>query len=163
MQISNVLPGYSDPAALGKRGEATESVGGRIAAAVDNALSPANKPQAELADILSKYDVTDISPMEFTEMIQKLFEAGAISETELQQLAAVRHDLETEGVDPDESIDLLEFYVEKIEKLQRRRDDSDGLPGSHQQLGPMLRRLDWIEKFALIQSAPDAIGLDALA
>ena len=34
-----------------------------------------------------RYDVTDVSPTEFSEMIQKLFDSGTISQKELQQLA----------------------------------------------------------------------------
>ena len=115
-----------------------------------------------MAEILSRYDVTDISPTEFSQMIQKLFEAGTLSEKELQQLAAVRLDLDLEGVEADESIDLLEFYARKVKKAQRQLSDSDG-PSDREQLGPLLGRLDWLQKFALIQSAPDAIGLNALA
>ena len=163
MQVSGISAGFSDPPALGKRAEMSEVAGRRTPRSVDVHVGSAVGPTAHLAQILSKYDVTDISPIELSEMIQKLYEAGTISENELQQLATIRHDLDTDGVEPDESIDLLEYYVEKIEKLQRRLDDADDPPGSHQQLGPLLRRLDWIQKFALIQSAPDTINLDAVA
>ena len=163
MQISNVLSGYPDPTALGKRGETAQTAGARGSQTVELRGSTAAESSAALAEILSHYDVADISPAEFTEMIQKLYEAAAISDKELQQLAAIRHDLDTADIDPDESLDLLEFYAEKIEKLQRRLDESEGPSARRQQLGPLLRRLDWIEKFSLIQSAPDAIGLDAMA
>ena len=116
-----------------------------------------------MAEILSRYDVTDISPAEFSKMIQKLFEAGTLSDNELQQLAAIRLDLDIDGIEADESIDLLEFYARKIKKLQNRLSDSDAPAADHQQLSPLLHRLDWLEKFALIQSAPEAIGLNALA
>jgi hypothetical protein len=96
-------------------------------------------------------------------MIQRLFEAGTLSEQELQQLAAIRIDLDLEGVEADESIDLLEFYAQKIEKAQRRLSDADATAADRQQLGPLLLRLDWLEKFALIQTTPDVIGLDAVA
>ena len=163
MQVSSILAGYPDPTALGKRGETGEAAASRPAETVQLDAASAAGRAAALAEILSRYDVTDICPTEFSEMIQKLYEAGAISENELQQLAAIRLELDTEGVEADESIDLLEFYVDKIEKAQRRLEDSDDAPASRQQLGPMLRRLDWVQKFALIQSAPDAIGLDATA
>ncbi len=163
MQINGVPAGYPDPTALEARGQTSEPFGGGGSRAVEVQLGSAVGPRAALAEILSKFDVTDISPTEFSEMIQKLYEAGAIAETELQQLTAIRHDLDTDGVEADESIDLLEYFVEKIEKLQRRLGDLEGPPAEHQQLGPLLRRLDWIEKFALIQSAPDAAGLDAVA
>lgn len=161
MQVSSVSAGYPDPTSLGKRGEA-HPPGAAAARTVEIQLGSEVGPTAA-AEILSKFDVTDISPGEFSEMIQKLYVAGVISDEELQQLTAVRHELDTDGIEPDESIDLLEYYARKIEKMQRRLDVSDGPPAAHQRLGPLLRRLDWIEKFALIQAAPDAIGLDARA
>jgi len=160
MQIRNIFAGYRDLAAFARGGEKVETAAGRSA---ENSRQTASseKPIAALAEILSRYDVTDISPTEFSEMVQRLYDAGAISEEELQQLAAIRHDLDTEDVEADESIDLLEFYARKIERTRRTMSDSDAPPAGRQ-LGPLLNRLDWLEKFALIQSAPDAIGLDAV-
>jgi hypothetical protein len=161
MQISNVLSGFTDTA-LGRQGEAAEAIdfaksdaGGHIVAAF------AGRADA-LSDILSQYDVSDISPGEFSQMAQKLFDAGVISDKELQQLAAIRLDLDTAGVEPDESVDLLDFYSEKIGELQQMVDLADDKRSAAKQLAPVLRRLDWIQKFAMIQSDPDSVGLDAL-
>ncbi len=162
MQIPNVSAGYPDPAALSKGGETVEAAGSRPPKAGEIHAFSAGAGTTAMAEILSRYDVTDISPAEFSQMIQKLFEAGTLSEKELQQLAAVRLDLDLEGVEADESIDLLEFYARKVKKAQRQLSDSDD-PSDREQLGPLLGRLDWLQKFALIQSAPDAIGLDAVA
>jgi hypothetical protein len=161
MQIHSVLAGYADLAAA-CRGETAEA-GGRRASEAAAPQTPSPSPaMAAMAEILGRYDVSDISPTEFSEMIQKLFEAGALSQQELQQLAAVRLDLDAEGVESDESIDLLEFYAEKIRDLQRRLSDSDSAVSDRPQIAPLLERLDWLEKFALIQAAPDSIGLDAV-
>ncbi len=163
MQISGVSAGYSDSMTLGWHAEAGLVPGEGEARLGDVQISSGNERTAALYEVLRKYDVTDITPTEFTEMLQKLYDTGAISESEMQQLAAVRLDMDTAGVEPDESISLLEFYAEKIEKTQRGladRNDDEVIPG-RQELGPILRRLDWIEKLALIQSSPDSIGLDA--
>jgi hypothetical protein len=162
MQISNVLAGHSDPAALAKRGEGVEAAAGQAAKAAGLPARSAAATTAAMAEILSHYDVRDISPAKFSEMIQKLFEAGTLSENDLQQLAAIRLDLDLENVEADESVDLLDFYSRKIKTVQQRLSDAD-TPAAGQQLGPLLKRLDWLEKFALIQSAPDAVGLNALA
>ena len=162
MHIPSIFAGYSDLAPFGKNKEAADAAGGRAPEAAE-ARGSTSATTAAAAEILSRHDVTDITPTEFSMMIQKLYEAGAISEGELQQLTAIRHDLDTEGVEPDESLDLLDFYTRRIREAERHLEDIDGQPASHQQLGPFLRRLDWLEKFALIQSAPDAIGLDAIA
>ncbi len=160
MQVNGVSSGYPDPTLPGRQAEPGQASG---APGVEVQLGSSIGPSTVLAEILSKYDVTDITPMEFSAMVQKLYEAGAISENELQQLSAIRHELDAGGVDPDGSLDLLEYYVDKIEKLQRRFDPSEGQPPDAEQLGPLLRRLDWIEKFALVQAAPDTVGFSAVA
>jgi hypothetical protein len=161
MQISNVLNNFSD-ATLPKRGESVESAD--IAMHEDGqqfSASFAGRAEA-LADILSQYDVSDISPGQFSKMIQKLFDAGVLSDGELQQLAVVRLDLDLAGMDADESVDLLDFYSKKIDGIQRRADLSDDVPPAKDQLASLFRRLDWIEKFATIQANPDSTGLNAL-
>ena len=163
MQINGVSTAYPDPTTLGKQGEAQQASDTRSPRAVEVQLGSSIGPSTVLAEILSKYDVTDISPTEFSQMIQKLYEASAITEKELQQLTVIRHELDASGVEADESIDLLQYYVDKIEKIQRRFDASDGPPAENERLGPLLRRLDWIEKFAMVQAAPDTIGFSAVA
>lgn len=163
MQISSVSAGYSDPATIGRRGEAAEVDKTRLLQLGELKDAATAAPSNLLSEILSRYDVTDITPMDFSSMVQNLFEIGAITTDELQQLAVVGHDLDVEGIDPDESIDLIEFYTKKIEEIRRGLEEVEGKPLPHQQMGPLLGRLDWIEKFALIQSAPDAIGLDTVA
>jgi len=163
MQISNVSAGYSDPATISRRGDAGDVDKKHVPHAVERSDAATAEPSALLSEVLSRYDVTDITPMDFSSMVQNLFEIGAITTDELQQLAVVGHDLDVAGIDPDESVNLVEFYRDKIEKIQREREGAEGPPLPHQRLAPLQGRLDWIEKFALIQSAPDAIGLDTLA
>ena len=162
MQIRNLSAGHPDPAGLAKQAETGEITGGPQPKAGQPHAAGATAETNAMAEILSRYDVTDISPAEFSRMIQKLFEAGAISDKELQQLAAVRLDMDLRDMEADESIDLLEFYARKITKAQRQLSDSDAPEADRQQLAPLLHRLDWLEKFALIQSAPHPIGLNAL-
>jgi len=163
MQISNVSAGYSEPATIGRRGDTREVDKNQSPQAAERKDATTVAPSVLLSEILSQYDVTEITPTDFSSMVQNLFEIGAITTEELQQLAVVGHDLDVEGIDPDESINLIEFYTDKIEKIQREREGEDGKALPHQQIAALLSRLDWIEKFALIQSAPDAIGLDTVA
>ncbi len=163
MQIRSVTSGYSDPAALGKRAEPGEVTLGGAAGAGESRGASAGRPNAAMAAILSNYDVTDITPTEFSEMVQKLYEAGAISQQELQQLTAVRHDMDVDGLSPDDSLDLVEFYQRKVKDLMRRSAEGEADAGNSEALAALLRRLDWVQKFALIQLSPDALGLDAVA
>jgi len=159
MQISNVTSGYSDPAALGKRAEPLEAVAARVSKAEEQrgANSPASTFAA--ARVLARYDVRSISPVEFSTLVQKLQGTGAITEQEFQELTAIRHDIDAAGMDPERPLDLLEFYSDKVRKLQRQADGDQVPP----QMSAVLRRLQWVQKFALIQSQPEAMGINALA
>jgi len=159
MRISGILAGLSELAQQARR----EPIGpagpiaspGQEARPVGVAASP-----AALRGVLARYDVTDISPRDFSEMIQRLYDAGAINDGQLQELAAVRLDLEQADVAPDESIDLLDFYARRIEKAQHRFGDGNG--ATRTQLAPLLRRLEWIEKLAVLHDTAGELGMDAL-
>jgi len=160
MQIANITAGYPDPTTVGKRGEAIEALAGRALKAAEGRTPSTAGGSSAAAAILARYDVTRISPTEFSEMVQKLRQAGAISDSEFQELAAIRLDLESAGVKPDESVNLMDFYARKVKELQGKIENAND-PAARQQLGPVLRRLDWVQKFATIQSNPGALGLDA--
>jgi len=161
MRIAGILAGLSELAGRAPR-QPIRPLSPISSPGPDNQAvgpSPSASPAA-LRRVLSRYDVTDISPRDFSEMIQRLHDAGAINDGQLHELAAVRLDLDQANVDPDESVDLLDFYVRRIEKVQRRLDDADGAAGM--QLTPLLRRLQWMEKLAVLHDTTDEMGLDAL-
>jgi hypothetical protein len=162
MQISNILGGHPDPTKVSKRGEPLEAAGARALQAAEASASGAAAGKTTLREILAKYDVTHISPGEFSEMVQKLYKAGTISEGEYQELSGIRSDLESAGIRPDEQINLREFYASKLQQLQREAT-APGDGTTQQQLAPVARRRDWIEKFALMQANPAATGVDAVA
>jgi hypothetical protein len=114
---------------------------------------------AAMRDILTQYDVTNISPNDFSTMIQQLAEKGAISQKDLQDLSSIRSELDSSGAAPDKPINVLDFYRQQVQKIQTTATGQD--PATAQQtLGPMLQRLGWLEKFSLGHSQPDAIGMN---
>jgi len=161
MQINSVAAGYHDPAALGSRTEAAEASKPQPddTSPAAAAASPAG---LELGEILAQYDIHDITPADFSEMLQQLYQASILSEEEYQQLSTVRVDLDQAGIDADESIDLVEFYADKLKELARDMEFSDNPALARQQLPPARKRLDWMQKFSLLQSAPEGIGVDAV-
>jgi hypothetical protein len=163
MQVSNVSTGYADPAALGKRSEPAESSGIRSKLG-DMLGSVTGGKKASAADIVAQYDVTHITPTQFSQMVQKLYHSGALSDAEFQELSAVRLDLETAGIQPDEKINLRQFYADKVKDIEQQQSaDPSGQPASQQNMEPVLRRFQWVEKFAVMQSSPDGAGVDAVA
>ena len=170
MEISGVLAAAKFVStALGnlvRRSEPADVAQGKPVEPSASQPAPSAASQTAFQEILGLYDVKDISPRDFSEMIQKLYEAGALTDQELQELSLVRMDLDLEGVDPDESLDLVEFYFDKLRELQGGREDLAGSDGSasadRSALAASIQlRLDWLAKAATIQSGPDAIHLDA--
>jgi hypothetical protein len=157
MQISNVISSLSDAASWGKKGESTAQAGAGAIKSIDSQVQASSKAQKASAEILRQYDITNITPTAFSQMIQKLYQAGAISEKDYQELSAVRGDLDKAGIEPDETVDLPEFYSDKVSKEQKTADASN-----QQSLASDKRRLDWMQKFAVIQSNPEALGLDVM-
>lgn len=163
MQIQQILAGLADAALSGTHAPNLQSGEPAQAKAAESAAPPVLSPSRVMADIVAQYDVTHITPVEFSELIHKLAEAGVLAGTDLETLATVRADLEAEGVDADESIDLVEFYADRLERLRRDLQlDRESLALKHQ-FAEVLKKLNWLQKLALIHSDPTAVGLDAAA
>jgi hypothetical protein len=164
MRINNIRSGvYSDATTLGRKSESTEATAQGLLknlASLSDTSSGANN--AALREILAEYDVTDITPRKFSEMLQKMQKNGIITDDEFKDLSLIRTDLESDQVDPDDSINLVEYYANK---LRRQPEDGDASNVSSNEPSPevLRRRLDWLEKTTLIQSTPEAVGLDAVA
>ncbi len=160
MQVNNILSGLSDAASLAKgRSSAAATTASQAAAAA--APTVLNGNSAAVRAILAQYDVTDITPNEFSQMTQKLFDAGAISQQDLQELNGVRTDLLAAGADSDESVNLVDFYTQKIQAAQGQLKTTDPAT-QQQQLAPLVRRLDWMEKFKTMKDEP-AAGISVTA
>ncbi len=116
-------------------------------------------------EIVAPYDVTEISPRQFSEMIQKLYDTGLLTDQQFQELSQIRVQMDSDGVEPDEAIDLVDFYLDKLRRLRESLEDASGLlpTGEQSRLASIGHLLEWVEKFAAIQSAGDGSGLDALA
>jgi len=124
-------------------------------------LGASMESAAALRRIVARYDVTDISPGEFSQMLQELYQAGALTDGQYHELSQVRLDLDAAGAQLDESLDLVDFYAEKLDKAMESAAPWTTLTASP--IEPLRRRFDWLEKLAVLQSAPDTSTLDAVA
>jgi hypothetical protein len=151
---------------LGKRSQTDEtgrSQPGEMPATAFGAAAP-----TAVQDIAARYDLTRISPQEFSEMIRRLYEAGALTDQQYQELSQIRVDLDQEHVDPDETLNLIQFYLAKLRKLQGPMEGMLSVGKStaavaSSEVAAAERRLQWLQKFAAIQTAPERFGLDAEA
>lgn len=138
------------------------------------APTPPPAPRRELSEssaaalrrVAARYDVTDITPRQFSMMLDELHKTGALSETELNQLAQVLLDVDADGTRLDEHLDLVKFYTDRLDKLQDNLDDQGADEAAFQAIAPSLsaiqKRLDWISRLAVLHSVPDGAGVDVL-
>jgi len=176
VQINSIMNRYSDPMAGGKRGEATAS--GPITAleGFEPTFEPGDAKAASLRKILSQYDVTDITPREFSTMIHDMHKEGLISDDLFGQLSLIRGELDRAGIDADESVDLPAFHEKQLMDMRLKSmltlglaDKTDGEKEPLATDRPLSTdrdvikdRLDWLRKMAIAQESPEMVGLNAV-
>lgn len=158
MQISGLSASYTDSGAVGRRNELLAAITGSGAEQTSQVSGGTNAAMEQLKGIVSQYDLADITPRDFSDMLRELRDAGVLTEAEYGDLAQIRLDLDAASLDPDDSVDLLDFYRTNVDQA-RNQSESDT---ASETLASMERRLDWLEKVAVLQESPDAAGLNAL-
>lgn len=148
MQLSKI-PGSQQASAVWNKGN--DLVHGLLPAGSGATVFAGALPgqaDATLRKIASQYDMTNISPREFSEMLDRLKESGALSEKDFQDLAAIRMELDKEGVQADESLDLLAHFQNRLDHLHGQS------PGTipEQDLSAARRQADWLHRLAEIHA-----------
>ena len=166
--IANVLTGVSalsgvlSPLAKLGQGDAAETATA-VATAVSESQS-SSAADASLRAVLARYDVTRITPSQFSQMLEEIRATGALSASELSQLAEVVQDLENESIDSDEQIDLVQFYTDKLDDLQNQVEadgsDEDAFSSVAASLTSVQNRLSWMTRFSLVHADPDSAAID---
>ena len=85
MQISNVISGLADPTTWGKKSETALNAGASATKLIDSQVQASPAAQKASVEILRQYDVTNITPEAFSQLVQKLYKAGAITEKDFQE------------------------------------------------------------------------------
>ncbi len=159
MQINNISSGIASASGLV---QAARSSGKKVATAVNSGIQAVAAAGAAFRDIVSQYQVTNMSPQALSEMLQKLRSAGVINETEYQDLSAMRSDLESEGISSDKATNLIDFYSNRLEKL-RKEQTSTSDSTTQTAIATAQRRLEWLKKVEAIRSSLASVGLDKTA
>ncbi len=101
-------------------------------------------------------------------MAQQLFDSGVITEEQLNQLAAVRLELDRGLHEPDMPLDLIEVLEDKLRSQQKQQEqfssggEKDRLPAAGEAMKLTLRQLEWLRKFEIVGSGAYGGGVDAL-
>lgn len=156
MKIGSIIAGLTEAKAPQKRAETIELLATKASQAHwPKSLNPA--VSATVREALGEFDVTNITPDEFAALVQRLYQARAVTEEDYRQLSAIRAELSADGIRGDERVNLVEFYARKLRWLQSRIDDLDS--GEQEQLATVTQRLDWVQKLAAMRRWPQGFGL----
>jgi len=117
-----------------------------------------------LTEILFQRDVRDMTVRDFSEMIEQLRAADLISEEHRNLLAGVPGDLADFGIEPDESVDLVDFYESLVARAQSALERAE-TPEERSRLKTKLanfdQRLQWMQKLEALAEGPHGSGIDA--
>jgi len=167
MQINGIARQLLAPLQFDATTSSAASLAATKAASPPAADSDAGSLGPGFHEILSRYDVTNITPREFSDLVQELHDSGEINDDEFRQLSRMRLELEQAGVGADDPIDLIDFFEDKL------RDQTDDLGAPQDPTAPppetagkdpaitaeTHRQLEWVRKFALVHAA-GADGVD---
>ena len=98
---------------------------------------------------LVQYDLRQITPRQFGQLVQQLYRQGMISQEEYRLLGQLRLDLDREGYRADEPLDLVEYLQDRLEEaLQRqtRLGEEDPVAAAQEALR-LQRQLLWVQKY----------------
>ncbi len=159
MKVPNILSGASDLATRAKQTGSDAAV-----ATATSAASAATPPSASSAmrEIVSRYDMTDITPNDFSTMIQQLYAKGAVSAKDMQDLSSIRADLEAAGVSADQTVNLQEFYQQRLAKAKNDAAQSPD-PAAAANIQSLAGRMTWVQKFAAVRQEDTSAGVNAVA
>ncbi len=161
MNVPNVPNAITGLASRFRHGAISDikAAAGKAAAAVQSATPSAT---AAMREVLSHYDMTDITPNDFSKLLQQLSEKGTISQQDKQELSSIRVDLENAGINSDDSVNLLNFYQQQIAKAQSAAPSSN--PGAaNPATNALIARLNWLQKFAAAGQQGGPSGVNTVA
>lgn len=168
MQINSLTQQLANPLSLLSGGGQAEK---KKTEHASEAASPTAAPTPSLIEILSRYDVHDMTPNDFVEMLNELRKAGEISDDELKELSLLTLQMNTDNVDSDIPIDLIAYLQGKLGEASQILDSAekngaaspDAIAQAKLTQSRSMSLLDWLEKFDAIQKSGQKEPIDLLA
>jgi len=170
MRIDTFRPGQASATAAYAESDASKQSALTATEALQPHTSVASGTTPAFRQILANHDVRSISPREFSELAQSLFDAGEITAQEFQEFAQIRLEADIAGAHPDEAMDFVALfekkYAEQQEKLAEFEKEAGpaGLSSADRDayLATTKRQLEWLEKLAAIHEAGPTESINAL-
>jgi len=128
---------------------------------------PAATDTSPLGEILADYDLNRITPREFSQLVDRLKDADILTPREQQQLAQLRLELDTNGVSPDEPVDLIDHITRKVAELRhelggaKTAGDDAQAAAIEATLNITLEQSKWLDKLQTAQRERPLAGVNA--
>ena len=172
MQVNSLGLGALKVPAIGASGQQSgASPIDQVLATLSGADSSSTSSTATAREILSHYDITNISPRDFSQLLSDLHTSGTISDAELQDLASIRTELDNQGISPDESVNLLDIFQGKLkQQIETGQNAATGQAESmqtaddqKQSVALTQRQITWLQKFSTLHEEASSESVDTLA
>jgi len=166
MLIKSVLSRLAGAASFGRGKDLVDTAARKAVEAPATGPTTAAATGSQLRDILTQYDVTDISPQGFSDLLQRLRQAGLLPDKDYQELSAVRVDLDRDGIGANQRVNLVDMYAKKLKSVEqdaKELEEKLGTAGARAMDTTVRRRLDWLQKLSDIHASPEAATINALA
>jgi hypothetical protein len=128
---------------------------------------PGGDSSQTLRDIIGQYNVRNISPDDFSQMINELQSSGAISTTDFRTLQQVRSSLDSSGASSSQPLDLVGFLQDQLAAAQQKAGGlQPGTPAAQTAqtaTDSVEAQLAWVQKFSALQTVSGSQPLDATA
>jgi len=98
---------------------------------------------------LGQYDLRQITPRQFGQLVQQLYRQGMISQEEYRLLGELRLELDRQGYRADEPLDLVEYLQDRLQEVLRRQSrpgEEDPVAAAQEALR-LQRQLLWVQKY----------------
>ena len=166
MAIANIASRLSSLAGAGPRSEAPPAA----ATAADAPCGMAPSPSQKLRDVLGQFDLQQITPHEFTDLLQKLRTSGAVSDGELKDLQQVRLELDSQQTDPNQPVNLVQFLSQRLDQAQQQlktlggsNPDDPAQAEAAANVQSLQRQFTAVQRLTAVQVGAAAGSVDTLA
>lgn len=163
MFVNSILSSAGQLARLALGVKPAATAGGKASSDATASASAGSTATDAMRKVLADYDVTNISPKAFSEMLQKLRQAGALSEKDYQELASLTADLEQDGATSDQAVNVVSLCSKKLAAAQAKLSSGQAAAAQQATVASLQRQSDWLQKFAQLHAGQSDFGFNTVA
>jgi hypothetical protein len=169
--LTNYLTALGRSPNVGNKAVPTEAIGQADTTTASTSDVAVVDQRSQVQQIVAEYDLHEVTPRDFSELVQRLYDAGAISDADRGNFALLRRELDAAGITPDESVDLFTLVEDRLDELRALAEENkeNGTATASetqelaQQTATVLSQYEWLVKLDTIRQLGDSATLDQRA